>query len=196
MTTDEMVQRAFAEGMVQVKQEITDLVNFLYPLGLCNMLEIGSESGGTFYLWCRVISGVKISLDLPSGASGSGIYRDAEKRRARNEKMRGWSVDAYMITGDSHSVESLDKVRGLLAGEMLDFLFIDGDHSYEGVKQDFEMYRKFVRSGGWIAFHDIKNTEHHRHRDCYVAQFWDELPGEKMVFDAGSYWGGIGLVKA
>jgi len=42
-----------------------------------------------------------------------------------------------------------------LNGEPLDFLFIDGDHTYEGVKRDFEMYSPLVRNGGIIAFHDI-----------------------------------------
>jgi predicted O-methyltransferase YrrM len=42
----------------------------------------------------------------------------------------------------------------------VDLIFIDGDHSYEGVKQDFEIYAPLVRSDGLIAFHDI--LEHTR----------------------------------
>jgi predicted O-methyltransferase YrrM len=37
----------------------------------------------------------------------------------------------------------------------IDLLFIDGDHSYNGVKKDFTDYSPLVRKGGWIAFHDI-----------------------------------------
>ena len=40
-------------------------------------------------------------------------------------------------------------------GDKLDFLFIDGDHSYEGSKADFLLYKNYVREGGLIAFHDI-----------------------------------------
>ncbi len=36
----------------------------------------------------------------------------------------------------------------------LDFLFIDGDHSYEGCSADLRAWLPFVKSGGWIAFHD------------------------------------------
>lgn len=36
----------------------------------------------------------------------------------------------------------------------IDFLFIDGDHSIEGCKFDFVEYEKFIRSGGFLAFHD------------------------------------------
>jgi predicted O-methyltransferase YrrM len=46
-------------------------------------------------------------------------------------------------------------VSGALQGHELDFLFVDGDHSYEGVWQDFRDYAPLVREGGLIAFHDI-----------------------------------------
>jgi hypothetical protein len=36
----------------------------------------------------------------------------------------------------------------------IDFLFIDGDHSYEGVKTDFELYSKLLSNRGIIAIHD------------------------------------------
>lgn len=38
----------------------------------------------------------------------------------------------------------------------LDFVFIDGDHTYEAVKIDFEMYFKKVRHGGLIFLHDSR----------------------------------------
>jgi predicted O-methyltransferase YrrM len=59
------------------------------------------------------------------------------------------------IQGDSHSIDTLNKIKRILNGKKLDFLFIDGDHSYKGVKKDFEMYSPLVRKGGIIAFHDI-----------------------------------------
>lgn len=35
-----------------------------------------------------------------------------------------------------------------------DLLFIDGDHSYEGAKQDFDLYFPIVKEGGLVVFHD------------------------------------------
>jgi len=58
----------------------------------------------------------------------------------------------------------------LLAGEPLDFLFIDGEHTYEGVKQDVEAYSPFVTAGGLVVFHDMASHPRrlggdvHRHR--------------------------------
>lgn len=41
-----------------------------------------------------------------------------------------------------------------LTDHSLDFVYIDADHSYEGVKQDIEMSFKKVKSGGYIFGHD------------------------------------------
>ena len=37
---------------------------------------------------------------------------------------------------------------------MIDLLFIDGDHSYEGVKKDFELYSTILSDNGIIIIHD------------------------------------------
>lgn len=42
--------------------------------------------------------------------------------------------------------------------EPIDLLFIDGDHEYEGVKLDCNLYLPKVRPGGLAAFHDYQNT--------------------------------------
>jgi hypothetical protein len=36
----------------------------------------------------------------------------------------------------------------------LDVLFIDGDHSYEGVKADWDAYKSFLEPGSIVIFHD------------------------------------------
>ena len=48
-----------------------------------------------------------------------------------------------------------DRLVKATGGKPLDFLFIDGDHAFKGVKSDFQLYSELVRPGGLIAFHDI-----------------------------------------
>ena len=50
----------------------------------------------------------------------------------------------------------------------IDILLIDGDHSYEGVKADYERYVPFVKKGGLILIHDVCNHG-------AVKRFWKEL---------------------
>lgn len=182
-------------GAVQVPGELEKLFDFVKELAPVNIMEIGSEAGGTFYLWCRLASGLKISLDLPSGASGSGRFNNKTALAARTAEFKCWAANVHVVTGDSHAQSTHGEVAEILDGAKLDFLFIDGDHSYPGVKLDWDDYRAFVRPGGYIAFHDIKDTEHHRIMGCDVARFWAELPGEKQEFCTDMHWGGIGLIR-
>jgi hypothetical protein len=50
-------------------------------------------------------------------------------------------------------MDSLEAARRV-ADESLDFVFIDGDHSYEGCKRDIEVWVPKVKVGGWIGGHD------------------------------------------
>jgi len=41
----------------------------------------------------------------------------------------------------------------------IDFLFIDGDHSYMSILVDYQYFNYFVKKGGYIAFHDLNIKE-------------------------------------
>ena len=57
---------------------------------------------------------------------------------------------------DSHSVDFVGKLR---LNCRTDILFIDGDHSYEGVKLDFELFSPLVNPGGYIVFDDYNDAQ-------------------------------------
>ncbi len=194
--TETLINRAFQLGAIQVREEITGFVRFLRGRKLRNVMEIGSESGGTFYLWCRLaaLGGIKISLDKPDGDSGSWRFKESGPLAERTKLFQSFAPRVKVVTGDSHSPAVKWGISHILGAEKLDLLFIDGDHSYEGVKQDFEMYREFVAPGGLIAFHDILDTEHHRIRGCHVSKLWQELQGHKIEFNAKTHLGGIGVL--
>src|SRR5207244_11331297 len=40
----------------------------------------------------------------------------------------------------------------------VDFIFIDGDHSYDGLRQDWEAWRTLIAPGGIVALHDSRST--------------------------------------
>jgi hypothetical protein len=42
----------------------------------------------------------------------------------------------------------------------IDILFIDGDHSYQGVINDFLLYEELVKKGGYIVFDDYNDSQH------------------------------------
>ncbi len=57
----------------------------------------------------------------------------------------------------------------------LDFVFIDGDHTYEAVKVDFEMYFPKVRHGGLIFMHDSRMNRGGANFHVGSSKFCDEL---------------------
>ncbi len=50
------------------------------------------------------------------------------------------------------STEVVEQVRAITP--FVDLRFIDGDHSYEGVKADWEAYKSFLKPGSTVVLHD------------------------------------------
>ncbi|MBW1798178.1 MAG: class I SAM-dependent methyltransferase, partial [Deltaproteobacteria bacterium] len=73
----------------------------------------------------------------------------------------------------SHQTQTAQDVRALFEKQGLDFAFIDGDHTYEGVTSDFLNYGPLVRPGGIIVFHDILPCP--ELPEIQVFRFWREV---------------------
>jgi len=72
------------------------------------------------------------------------------------------------ILGDSHKPQTMQELHRLLCRRKIDLLFIDGNHSYESVKQDYDLYAPLTEH--IVAFHDICATV-----NSDVRRFWQEL---------------------
>lgn len=140
---------------IQIKKEFLELLKIFKEINPNYIMEIGTAKGGTLFSFCKLAKedAVIISIDLPEGPFGGGypewkipIYQSFKKEKQK----------LYLLRKNSHQEDTLKEVKKILNGNQLDFLFIDGDHTYEGVKKDFEMYSPLVKKGGGIiAFHDI-----------------------------------------
>lgn len=73
----------------------------------------------------------------------------------------------------SHKRETMEQANSLLSGRGIDFLFIDGDHTYEGIKRDFELYSPLLAPESLTAFHDIASEE--QSENYGVTRFWREV---------------------
>jgi predicted O-methyltransferase YrrM len=185
-------------GEVAASQKVEELVPFLEraaslePRAVC---EIGTSAAGTLYLLTRVAAddAVVVSVDLE-------IAPHLAAARSRFARGRQKIVS---LGGDSHSEETLARVKAALGGRPLDVLFIDGDHSYEGVKRDWELYSPLVRPGGIVGFHDI-HEDYATSRGAQtnaisgdVPRFWREVRQhrrtEELVADPGQDGFGIGV---
>lgn len=181
---------------VQIREEILNLLTLLNKEKPKTILEIGTARGGTLFLFSRIASedAVLVSIDLPN-VSFSGGYHWWQ--RSLYESFALPKQEIHLIRKDSHDEKTLDVVKNIFDGKKVDFLFIDGDHSYEGIKRDFEMYSSLVRKNGTIAFHDI--VVHPPEIDCGVNRLWDELKSKYEHKEFVKNWdqkhAGIGVIK-
>ena len=178
---------------IQIKEEISLLLSTVAKDAPKTVLEIGTANGGTLFLLSRVAapSATLVSIDKPNGGFGGG-YPKSLIPVFRSFAVNGQKV--VLVRGDSHDSATISSTREALNGRQVDFLFIDGDHTYEGVQEDYEMYSPLVRKGGVIAFHDI--VPHPVHQTCRVHDFWDDLKARtrwRELIDERT-WGGIGVV--
>lgn len=158
------------------------------------ILEVGTAQGGTLYPWCR-----RLDADLIVSVDQDYLGRNLDFYRLFNYHQDSLSL----IRSNSQTTETRDQVQNEFGKRGVDFLFIDADHRYDGVRRDFELYSPLVKDGGIIAFHDIlcKNEV------CGVGELWEELILEydhEMIINEDRFSespsnnsdsGGIGLLK-
>lgn len=115
-----------------------------------SLAEIGVFQGRTSGVLAAVMdpSGVYFAVDPYPGGGRTGI--DFNQRIAHREVRRHavGRVEWVQATG----ADAPNDPR--LYGKTVDFLFIDGDHRYEGLKADWEAWRDRVAPGGIVGLHD------------------------------------------
>ena len=197
-TPREAVDAAFAIRVgsqairpTQVREEIVELVSLVKEAAPRRVLEIGTDNGGTLFLlaWASARDARILSVDLRVyGRLRRLLYKSFGRGRQ--------SVSLY--TGDSHSEATRAAVQRYFRMQPLDLLFIDGDHAYDGVRRDYELFGPLVRPGGLIAFHDI--VEGPEASVGGVPRFWREIRSDLRDVreivesaDQGGYGVGVGV---
>ncbi len=95
--------------------------------------------------------------------------------------MRRYGGGARRPTDQWHVARSQDVGRAW-PGPEVDFVFIDGDHSPEGCREDWDVWHPHVRPGGAIAFHDARHGAADGFGSIGVTAVVDELfRGENPV---------------
>lgn len=144
------LHRATHIGLVQQVPEIRELFRRVRRMRPRRVLEIGTAYGGSLYLWTRASApdARVISVDMPPWELDDPA--EAGKRvQLRSFARARQSIE--LIRGNSHDAASLDAVRAALGGEPLDFLFVDGDDSADGVCRDIADYGTLLRPGGLMV---------------------------------------------
>lgn len=179
--------------MLHQNTEMNDALDFIEGKNFAGFIEVGSANGASFHCWGRAIpNGPKISVDWNFGFGlavqnvGDTVAHEADHLtiQNRNNTWRANFSDVHTVEGDSRSPQMIDQVRKILNGQTVDWVFIDAWHEYDAAMADYKNYLEFVSPNGYIAFHDIFQSDS-------MKQFWHEVKHQHQT--ALEFYGGTGL---
>jgi MMP 1-O-methyltransferase len=157
LTKPAPVRRAMSvEGMIS-DAEVTGLMELAsaVPADAC-IVEIGSYRGRSTSALALGANGAPVYAIEPhesfEGVYG-GQFGPADRRAFFENLLRVGVVEKVRLVNLSSEVvrEGWTRPVGLL--------WIDGDHTLEGVRRDFESWERFLQPGGVVAFHDALDPD-------------------------------------
>lgn len=166
-------------GIQQYEWEFSRLLDLYRERQPKRVLEIGTCDGGTLYWWLKESpKAIVVNVDQ---SAGSTLHLF--------QKWCSPLGELHTFLANSHSPET---IRDVSAFGPFDWVFIDGDHSYSGCKQDWDSYGAMCPPGAIVAFHDIESDSRGVHG------VWDEIQKQgyvtqELIAEPGGQ-NGVGIV--
>jgi hypothetical protein len=158
----------FNEPWAGHKNFAYDLVANVQPR---RIVELGTYKGTSFFSFCQAVKDFNLhtrlsAIDTWKGDPHAGYYgEDIYEKFIRNKEIfyQGLSVEIFR--------ESFDDAVQHFPDASIDLVHIDGYHTYEAVKHDFQTWLPKVSENGIILLHDIIVKE----KDFGVYRLWGEI---------------------
>lgn len=141
-------------------------------------VELGSHHGASFFAACQALNTLEgsreaVAIDLWEGDEHAGFYtEDVYRNFAHLLRTRFRNIGRMVRQRFSDAADRFEDGS-------IDLLHIDGLHTYEAVKEDYETWRPKVTENATIMFHDTNVYE----RGFGVWQFWDEVQSDGAAFN-------------
>lgn len=166
--------------------ELDCLIGLMRPLEPKSYLEVGARNGVSLNRigHCMLPTGSKIVvIDMPEGPWGAGEDRSSLMKIC---KELGEIHDVKLFLADSHQDHIVEQVR---EHGPFDLGYIDGDHTYDGVKKDWENYGPMCNT---VAFDDIFSKDitytdkDGESMDSGVPQLWRSIINNRNTVEIGA----------
>lgn len=170
MTDEQMFQVAKDQcSIIQQKSEILwALSEARKHLGKAEIIvELGCAGGGSLCMWSQILRYTGLLI----GISPNDNWQEQQTKVRQITDKR-----AFLIDGLSEDHDTMDRLKGLLDGRKIDFLFIDTTHTYRQSEREFNLYESLVSPSGIIGFHDIAQFGlAEQLGECCTGDYWNHL---------------------
>ncbi|HVU02371.1 MAG TPA: class I SAM-dependent methyltransferase [Polyangiaceae bacterium] len=151
-----------------------DLVEAVRPEVL---VELGTQSGVSYFCFCQSVRDHGLStktyaVDTWRGDAHTQAYDEQIWTAVREHHERNYADFSTLLR------MLFEEAATRFPAESIDLLHIDGYHTYDAVRSDFELFYPKVKPGGIVLFHDIAA----RLLDFGAWRFWSELETSHETF--------------
>lgn len=153
------------------------------------IVELGVHLGDSYFTFCQArrehgLDSICYAVDTWEGDEQAGFYGEEVYSIVNAHNAKYYADFSYLIRSKFKEAKSQFKDNSI------DLLHIDGLHTYESVKEDFEIWLPKIKKGGFILIHDVvvKNT------GFGTWKLWEELQREFPTFTFQSGWG-LGVLQ-
>lgn len=178
--------------------------SFIRNLKALNILVVGSQRGyvpAICALACKhegrgmvdfVDAGYDLNIKKEKKKSwgGVGLWKTVTGDYWKPLGVEGHIVIFTMTT--KHFADCLKRDGGQYS---YDYIYIDGDHSYKGVKRDYKLFWKYLTHGGFMVFHDVLVEKETPWGKCGVKRFWDEVKQRNPNCVTINQSAGLGMIQ-
>lgn len=161
------------------------LMNFMKPR---KYVELGTHYGASFFAACQAIEDFKINclpvaIDLWLGDEHAGYYGEEVYRAFKFVHQNTFGNRGLALRKDFNDASSQFEDKSI------DLIHIDGLHTYEAVKNDYETWLLKASENGVMLFHDTAVRE----RGFGVWKLWDEIKDKHASFNF-THTHGLGII--
>lgn len=152
------------------------------------IVELGVHNAVSYFSFCQAVKTFNLTtacygVDTWKGDEHAGFYEEEIFSKVMDYNNREYARFSTLIRS------TFDDANNYFVDGSIDLMHIDGLHTYEAVKHDFENWLPKLTPGAIVIFHDINVRE----RNFGVFKLWEELKSQykNFQFDFGH---GLGIV--